>query len=276
MHLPEWSSNTIQANGLRLHYTRCATGRPPVVLAHGITDDGLCWRPVAEALAADYDLVLADARGHGQSEAPAQGYDAANLAADLAGMIAGLGLPRPAVLGHSMGARTALMLASQHPTVARAILLEDPPPDWMPSPAPAQVEANRAGMMTWMRRVKTKTRAELIAEERLASPGWSEAELAPWADAKLRFSLNLLTDFHVAPTADWPGTLSRITGPVLLITGDPARGALVTPAAAAAFQALVPQARVCAIPNAGHSVRRDQPGPYIEAVRAFLAETAGL
>ena len=57
-------------NGLKLHYTRTGGAKPPVVLAHGFSDDGLCWTPVAEALAADYDVVMVDARGHGRSAAP--------------------------------------------------------------------------------------------------------------------------------------------------------------------------------------------------------------
>ena len=45
-----------------------------MVLAHGITDDGLCWSPVAEVLEAKYAVIMADARTYGKSEAPADGY----------------------------------------------------------------------------------------------------------------------------------------------------------------------------------------------------------
>src|SRR5689334_9107986 len=131
-----WQAGDIEANGLRMHYTRTGDAKPPVVLAHGFSDDGLCWTSVAEILAADYDVVMVDARGHGKSVGPEQGYSSADHAADLAGVITGLGLQRPAVLGHSMGAATALVLAGAYPDLPRAILLEDPPPWWMP-PSPA-------------------------------------------------------------------------------------------------------------------------------------------
>jgi len=65
-----WQSGDIVVNGLTLHYTRTGGTKPPVVLAHGFSDDGLCWMPVAEALAADYDIVMVYARGHGRSCAP--------------------------------------------------------------------------------------------------------------------------------------------------------------------------------------------------------------
>ena len=125
--MPSWQSAHIEANGLKLHYTRTGGDKPPVVLAHGFSDAGLCWTPVAEALAADYDIIMVDARGHGLSDAPAQGYGTAEQAGDLAGVITGLALKRPALLGHSMGAATILAMAGLHPELPGAILLEDPP-----------------------------------------------------------------------------------------------------------------------------------------------------
>jgi N-formylmaleamate deformylase len=129
-----WESAFVEANGLRLHHTRTGGAKPPVVLAHGVTDDGLCWTPVAEALAAEYDLIMVDARGHGRSEAMEGGFGVAELASDLAGVIAALGLRRPAILGHSLGAATALVLAGTYPEAPGAILLEDPPAWWATPP----------------------------------------------------------------------------------------------------------------------------------------------
>jgi len=275
--MASWPAGDIEVNGLRLHYTRTGGARPPVVLAHGVTDDGLCWTPVAEALAPEYDVIMVDARGHGRSDAPEQGYEPAEQAADLAGVIAALGLHRPAVLGHSMGAATALALAGAYPDVPRAILLEDPPAWWMGTwdTSPAS-EERQAQMRTWLSELKRKTREELIAEQRAAMPNWSEAELGPWADAKLRFSPSVLSAFNpnAAATIDWPATLRRITCPALLITADPTQGAIVTEESAAALQALVPQLRIAHIPGAGHNIRREQFDRYMEIVCAFLPQWA--
>jgi len=266
-----WHSGNIEVNGLRLHYTRTGGDKPQVVLAHGFSDDGLCWMPVAEALEGDYDVIMVDARGHGRSEGPEQAYSPEDMASDLAGVIAGLGLQRPAVLGHSMGATTVLLLAGTRPHLVRAILLEDPPTWWVASSSP-ESDAQR---WAWMRartiELKRKTREELIAEQRAASPSWSEAELGPWANAKLRFSFNALD--RVGPgTVDWQAILRRITCPALLITADPALGAIVSEEDAAVMKALVPQLHVAHIPGAGHNVRREQFVRYIDIVRTFLVE----
>jgi pimeloyl-ACP methyl ester carboxylesterase len=273
----DWHAGDVEANGIRLHYTRTGGAKPPVVLAHGVTDDGLCWTPVAEALEADYDLVMVDARGHGRSEAPESGYDPATQEGDLAGVIRGLGLRRPAVLGHSMGAMTALVLAATETELPGAILLEDPPAWWASPPQGSPSDQERlAGMRARMLELKRKTREELLAGQRAETPGWSEAELGPWADAKLRVSPHVANLFGSRPATavDWSETLRRIACPALLITGDPEKGAIVTEDNAAALRELVPHLRVAHVPGSGHSIRRDQPGRYLEVVRGFLAERA--
>jgi N-formylmaleamate deformylase len=272
--MAHWQSGDVVANGLRLHYTRTGGAKPPLVLAHGFSDDGLCWTPVAEALAPDYDVIMVDARGHGMSDAPERGYGPAEHAADLAGVIDALGLRRPALLGHSMGAATSLALAGTYPDAVGAILLEDPPPWWVVAPEDSTPpEDRRARMSERIMRLKGQTREEMIAAQHAEMPLWSDAELGPWADAKLRFNPNALNFGSGAPV-DWPAILPRITCPALLITADPARGAIVTAEAAAALQAQLPQLRMANIAGAGHSIRRDQFDRYMEVVRTFLRETS--
>ena len=264
----------INANGLRLHYTRTGGDKPPVVLAHGFSDQGLCWTPVAEQLAADYDVIMVDARGHGRSDGPEQGYGSREQADDLAGVITGLGLKHPAVLGHSMGAATTLVLAGVYAELPGAILLEDPPAWWVESqPADSPVASERrARMFARIIELKRKTPEELLAGQRSETPNWSEAELAPWVEAKLRFSFNALNRTNVA-TISWSTLLPQIRCPALLITADPERGAIVTAENALALQRLAPQTQVAHIPAAGHSIRRDQFTRYMEVVRSFLAKT---
>ncbi|MCP4687120.1 MAG: alpha/beta hydrolase, partial [Desulfobacterales bacterium] len=107
--MSEWFSGEVVANGIKIHYTRTGGDKPPVVLSHGFTDNGLCWTRAAWVLEKDYDVVMYDARGHGLSDAPEAGYSAEDHAADLAGLIQALELkdPRPVLMGHSMGASTA-------------------------------------------------------------------------------------------------------------------------------------------------------------------------
>lgn len=272
-----WQSGNVEANSIQLHYTRTGGSKPPIVLAHGVMDDGLCWTPVAEVLAPDYDVVMVDARGHGRSSKPQGGYDPITQAGDLHDVIQALGLVKPVLIGHSMGAITALVLAGLHPEVPRAAVLEDPPHWWLPTPEDKSRVEFVEGLKAWASGLKSQTREALIAGEHANSPNWSDAELAVWADAKLRFDAGVIDYiFGPNPSTDvpWPEVLKCVTCPLLVITGDPARGAILNSDTAAALQKHIPHLRVENIPGAGHSIRRDQFARYMEVVRAFLAELA--
>ena len=274
-----WTTGELDICGLRVHYTRTGGGdKPPVVLAHGGTDDGLCWTATARVLGDEFDVIMPDARGHGRSAAPDQGYGSAQQAADLAGVIRALGLTRPAVLGHSMGAASALVLAGSVPELPGAILLEDPPSWWMPATRDDEEEAarRRSAMVVRFSALKRQTRAELLAGIRREQPQWSDVEVETWVDAKQRFSPNMLSLLgpEWGAAIDWTPTLRRIKCPVTLITADPARGAIVTAEAAEALRAVIPQVGIAHIPRAGHNIHRDQPERFLEVVRGALSEWA--
>lgn len=263
-----WQSDFVIANGIQHHIARSGRGTP-IVLAHGFSDDGACWAATADRLAETYDVILIDARGHGRSDAPEQGYGPEVQADDLAGVIAALNLQHPIVLGHSMGAITALTLAGRHPDVPRAILLEDPPPWWSPSAEAPYSPQWLDGVRVWLTGLRQQSPAAILAAQRAAAPNWPEYEFEPWVESKLAFNFNFFNGLR-APTVDWPALLSLVRCPVLLITADVALGALVTSAQAREFQALVPQVQIAPIAGAGHSIRREQYPAYLAAVEAFL------
>ncbi|MCU4741121.1 alpha/beta hydrolase [Halobacteria archaeon AArc-m2/3/4] len=124
----DWSTDTVRANGIDVHYYRTGTrDGPPVVLAHGFTDNGRCWSPLAADLAdLGYDVVAPDARGHGRSSVPDTGNTAADRVDDLVGLIDALELSNPVLIGHSMGGTTAAWTAATHPDLPRGLVLEDP------------------------------------------------------------------------------------------------------------------------------------------------------
>jgi N-formylmaleamate deformylase len=267
--MANWTSGDVQANGLRLHYTRTGGGQPALVLVHGFSDDGLCWTALAERLQDRYDVVMPDARCHGRSEAPEAPFTFLDRVADLAGLITALDLRQPVILGHSMGAITALLLACRRPEVPRAVVLEDPPPWWSPSADPPVNDSWNRRQRAWIESLQSQTREAVIAGQRAAAPTWPEAELGPWADSKLRLHRN--TFRQVAPAGlDWPAALGQLACPALLITADPVLGALVTPAQAAELLALSPHLQLAHVPGAGHNVRREQGERYWQALEAFL------
>lgn len=226
----QWTTGNIVTHGTKLHYYRSVGSKPPLVLLHGITDDGLCWSPVAGVLSGENDVIMVDLRGHGKSDAPEEGYDLVTMATELSGLMTGLGLEDPVVMGHSLGAVTALTLASLTLDLPLAIVLEDPPAFWRVRPPSPKEADHRAEMRMWVNDLKRKTRDDLLEMARSENPVWSESELSPWADSKHRFSLKItqLIDPQETVPADFPTILGQITCPILLITADPERGAIVS------------------------------------------------
>lgn len=263
-----WQSSLIETNGIRLHVTRSDGDKPALVLLHGFSDDGLCWTPIAQQFEDAYDVILVDARGHGRSDGPESGYGHDQHAADVAGVIAALNLEKPVVMGHSMGAVTTLALAGLHPALPGAIVLEDPPPFWEQRAAGAQTERRR-GMGSWIIDLKRLTREEMIESNRKSNPNWPEAERGPWVDSKLRLSFNVLSGFGGAGL-DLREAVQRITCPALLITADPALGAITSAKQADELKSLVPQLQVVNIAGAGHNIRREQPERFVQCVKEFL------
>jgi N-formylmaleamate deformylase len=271
--MPDWFSDDVSANGLRIHYYRTGGDKPPLVLAHGATDNGLCWTRVARDLEQDYDVIMPDARGHGLSDAPATGYSSADHAADLAGLIGALGLQRPAVGGHSMGAGTTLRVIADYPQLVSCAVLEDPGFRMAEDPAPAPGRADpREGLRRTVQEAQANGVEAAISRGRAASPSWADEEFEPWAQAKAQLSKAFLDDLSGRPMgSEWRELLPRVTCPVLLVTSDPERGSIVTPAAADEAKRLLPSLHVVRLSGAGHNIRREQFGPFLTTVRAFLA-----
>jgi len=96
-----------------------------VVGVHGLTANSRCWQVVAQALAPAHRVIAYDLRGRGLSAKPATGYSEAIHAADLKALIADLGLQKPVLMGHSLGAYICLALAAEVPDIASGLILVD-------------------------------------------------------------------------------------------------------------------------------------------------------
>ena len=121
-----WTDGYVIANGIRIHYWRTGGDKPVIIMAHGSSDNGLCWTNLAKELTNEYDIILPDARGHGLSDPPAKSDPADAQAEDLAGLIRKLKLEKPIVMGHSMGSSSVAWFAAKYPNIPRVVILEDP------------------------------------------------------------------------------------------------------------------------------------------------------
>jgi pimeloyl-ACP methyl ester carboxylesterase len=267
-----WHSSMIASDGIQLHVTRTGGGKPPLLLLHGFTDFSGNWHTFARRAEADFDVIMPDFRSHGASDR-APGYGIDDLAADAAGTLHALGIPRAVLMGHSMGAATALRTAVRNPGLATCVVLEDPP--FFETHAPRAYELTP--WEQWMRAFKALPDAEQIAQGRERNPTWTHEEADLWTAAKPGFDIEGFKSRFFLNLPDWREdcrAMGAANMPGLLILGDNARGALVTPAIAQGMQALWPRLQNITIPDASHNIRRDNLATYGDAVLGFLKTLA--
>jgi pimeloyl-ACP methyl ester carboxylesterase len=118
-----WTHRTVRANGIALHVAEIGTG-PLVLLVHGFPQFWWTWRRQLVDLAdAGYRAVAVDLRGFGASDKPPRGYDAPNVAADLAALVTSLGESNAMVVGTDLGGLLAWTIAATHPRTVRSLVL---------------------------------------------------------------------------------------------------------------------------------------------------------
>lgn len=201
----------------------------PVVLLHGLGDRGPGWMPVLEELATTFQVFVLDLRGHGNSSRPGT-YSFELMRDDVLGFLNAVGLTRAALVGHSMGAVVAMLVAQAAPDRVIQLVLEDAT---VPRPG------------------------DLYRPPRVAPD-----EPIPCDIAVVNAIRAQLTD---PDPAWWEGT-ETVRQPTLIVDGASSgdRQALLV-----ATAARMPNARVVTI-IAGHHVHRDQPARFLEAVVPFL------
>jgi pimeloyl-ACP methyl ester carboxylesterase len=260
----DWTAGEVPVFGGRLAYHRTGGKGPPLILSHGLTDNGLCWTRLARALEADFDIIMLDARGHGASSGVGPG-DVVDPVRDLAEAVEALGLTRVLVMGHSVGARASAGYAAAFPDRVRALVLEDPP--LVPPMTPEARERRLQAFREQVARFRSMTEAELRAFGMRQSPSWDPIEFPAWAASKRQVDAEALPLLNSA----WQEDFRSLQSPTLLIHGESERGSMVAPQQAREALEHNPNLRAVRIPGAGHNVRRENFADVLLAVRSFLA-----
>jgi pimeloyl-ACP methyl ester carboxylesterase len=270
-----WTDGYVLANGIRIHYWRTGgTGKPALVLAHGSSDDGLCWTNLAIEFQDRYDIVMFDARGHGLSDPPSATESSPEAQVeDLAGLIKALKLEKPILMGHSMGSASVAHFAAKYPDVPRAVILEDPalvrPTPPAPAPGAAAPPTPEQRQATILAR-NNQTEQSLVEGCMKSSPKWGRSECEIWAPSKRRHhpATALVNNALRPPMRE---LFAKITAPTLILKAD-AQGEVRQQNEEIAR--LLKQGKIVHVTGAGHNVRRENKAQTIETMRAFLNTTS--
>jgi len=264
----EWKSDFVTNNGNKIYYYRTGGDKPPVLLLHGVMDNGLCWTPLGRVLASDYDVILPDARGHGLTHISDETWTYNAMADDVALLIKDLNVDKIQLVGHSMGANTAALVSAKYPALIKKIVLEDPG-FGLSNISSIKKVFFKIAMKLILPRFLRGTYEELLKKGHKQNPLWSDEDLKPWAESKIQFrekDPNLIFKMF-NNEYKWEEIINKISCPILLITAD--KG--ITPDKLA--QKVIDVSKTgkwVKIEGAGHSIRREQFKQYVQTTKEFL------
>jgi pimeloyl-ACP methyl ester carboxylesterase len=118
-----WTHRFVGANGSRFHVVEAGTG-PLVLFLHGFPEFWWAWHEMLPAVAdAGFRAVAVDLRGYGASDKPPRGYDGYTMAADVTGLIRGLGERSATIVGSGFGGMVGWTAAAFHPKLVRRLVV---------------------------------------------------------------------------------------------------------------------------------------------------------
>lgn len=252
-------------NGLTINYEIAGTG-PWLTLSHSLACDLHMWDEQMDALTKQYKVLRYDTRGHGKSEAPAGPYTLDQLADDVHGLLAKLGIMSTHWAGLSMGGMIGQTFALKYPRIFQSMVLAD---------TTSRYPADAAGV--WQDRIKTaETKGmDAIVDGTLAR--WFTEpyrKTNPPAVARVGASIRAtpVAGFvgccHAIPKINLTHRLKEIACPTLVIVGEQDPGTPV--AMAREIHEAKPGSKLVIIPSAAHLSNIEQPEAFTSAMLSFL------
>jgi pimeloyl-ACP methyl ester carboxylesterase len=242
---------------------------PPLVILHGLFGSARNWTTLARQLGETHRVYALDLRNHGASGwAETMTYE--EMAGDVRAFLVRHGLEGAAVMGHSMGGKTAMWLAVEEGSlIGRLIVVDIAPVAYGHTHGPMIAAMQGADLAAATRRGEVDRHLEAqIPEAALRSFLLQNLVME---DGRLRWRINLdALAANLAVLTGYPDNLvgRRYDGPALFLAG--AESDYLLPDYHGAIRALFPQAEIGVIEGAGHWVHAERPQAFLERVQAFL------
>lgn len=282
--LADPDSRFVEVNGITVHYKMAGSGRPAFLLLHGFAASTFSWREVMGPMAEWGTVVAFDRPGFGLTERPMPGewtgrspYSPEAQADLTVALMDALGIERAVLVGNSAGGTIALLTALTYPERVEALVLVDAAiyvgggvPGWvrpllntpqMRHLGPLFARSIRDwgedfGRSAWHDPSKLTPEIWEGYTRPLRAENWDRAL---WEVTRASHPLGL------------EKRLGEVRVPVLVITGDDDR--IVPTEQSIRLAGEIPGAQLVVIPECGHVPQEECPGPFLEAVEAFLQNT---
>jgi pimeloyl-ACP methyl ester carboxylesterase len=252
--------------GVSLHVVERPGDGAPVICLHGIWD---WWGYFRAFVAAEPDVfggrpvLMVDLRGHGASAKPQHGFTLSCYADDIVALIhqqpSTVGL-----VGHSLGALTALITAGREPERVDLLVLEDPP---------LPLVKGGSDIFRGVYEMRQMSLDDIAEEFRIWRPWVSNTQALESAMCLKTTVDGVFTTTFGADFADVDVPLPKrvVDAPTLVIRAGNEEQRALRAGGIELLQIATPQLRVQTLAGTSHTVLRDAPEAYIDTVRGFVA-----
>lgn len=240
-----------------------------LVVIHGLFGNSDNWNSIAKELSNDFHVYTLDLPNHGKSERLDQpGYD--TLATLVYQWMQSKQLEQCVLLGHSMGGKVAMQLASQHPECVEQLIVADI--------APVDYESGHHDIFTGLKAIDlqsitSRKQADEILSEYEPTVTTRQFLLKSLVKSEVGFKwiiqLDNLAEHYVHIRAK-PPLVSPYQGKTLFIKGE--NSAYIQQKHYEAIQRWFPQAQVKIIAGTGHWLHAEKPLSFVSLVKRFLAK----
>lgn len=252
---------------------------PDVILIPGFASSRDVWRAEAERLQATHRVHLVQLAGFaGEPWTHGDGPFVEPAVEELARYVRATGLERPAVIGHSMGGMSAVMLAQRHPDLVGRVMSVDSLPFFSALYGPtATVESARPFAAQAAAGIIAADEAGYRAGQERAAVGYSRtpatrAAMVDWSMASDRHAM--ASAIGDVMTTDLRPGLAAMTTPVWAVYASDADGGAPAEMADGLWTreyAALPGVRMVRVDGSRHFIMADQPERFAAIVDQFLA-----
>jgi N-formylmaleamate deformylase len=252
-------SRWVESGLVRQHVLDYGGGGMPLVVIPGITSPAITWDFVIRRLPTGLRAIALDLRGRGLSDV-GESYSLNDYAADVEAVVQELELDGAALLGHSLGARIAGVVATRRRVGLAGTIVVDPP---LGGPYPTPLDA----FLTQLREAREGTTPEQVAGH---WPGWPAREHALRARWLATCDERAIRASHAGfETEDFLSVWRAIPTPTSLLYGQ--TSTVITAVGAREARAANERAMIFEVANAGHMVPWDNLPGFLAALDRALA-----
>ncbi len=261
----------IQANGINIYYEIHGEGEP-VVLIGGLGADTFLWFRQTPELSKNFQVVVFDNRGAGESDKPEEPYTIKMFADDTAGLLKALAIPHAHIVGASLGGLIAQEFALAYPQMVDRLVLASTGfgGPHMVTPSifaliPMLLTMRRSGDPALDIR---RSFALFTSQEWCAQNAGLVTQYVDWRVAHPQPPAAYKRQQAAVKTFDGENRIGQIQSPVLIIHG--ANDRVVPVKNAHLLKSKLPQAQLVILPDAGHAAPIQRAEQFNATVTQFL------